>query len=141
MLYAGLCQFKFRVFYITLCVLHYVLLSASMIGTQHVDNTDKPYWSKAHTWAIVAMPVHSMWASGVLLHRSPVASHSKFNYIAGLCNTLISSTCLIAVKVAGGPHDDTASGHSVSWGDSKLRNASVKGPVSGSKPVFLCGTA
>lgn len=70
-----------------------------------------------------------------------MASHSKFNYIAGLCNTLISSTCLIAVKVAGGPHDDAASGHNVSRGGSKLRKASVKGPQSGPKPVFLCGTA
>lgn len=70
-----------------------------------------------------------------------MASHSKFNYMAGLCNTLISSTCLIAVKVAGGPHDDTAPGHDVQCGESKLHNASVKGPESGSKRhVFLCGT-
>ncbi len=41
--------------------------------------------------------------------------------------TLISSTCLIAAKVAGEPHDDTASGHDVSRGDSKSHTPSVKG--------------
>lgn len=52
------------------------------------------------------MPVHTVWASRVLLHRSTVAYHTKLNCTASLCNTLISSTCLIAVKVAGGPRDD-----------------------------------
>lgn len=51
--------------------------------------TEQPYLWSVHTWTIVAIPVHSRWVS---------------NYIVGLCNALISSTCLIAVTVAGGPH-------------------------------------
>lgn len=66
----------------------------------HID--DEQAWPK-----YVAMLVHSAWASTVLLHRSPVPSHSKFNYMAGLCK----ATCLIAMKLVGGPRDDTASGH------------------------------
>lgn len=81
----------------------------TVMCTQQVEWIDTPTWWRAYTWDNVP----SVWASEVSLDRSPVASHFQFNYMAGLRNTLISSTWLIVVKVAGGPHDDTASGHDV----------------------------
>lgn len=89
--------------------------------------TEQPYLWSVHTWTTVAIPVHSMWVS---------------NYIAGLCNALISSTCLIAVTVPGGPHAMTqplVKKFSVRR-ERKLRNTSVKGPPSGSMRLMsLCG--
>lgn len=58
------------------------------------------------------MVMEHMWprfmrvCASAIPHRCPSAFHSEFNYIAGLFNPLISSTCLIAVKVAEGPGDE-----------------------------------
>lgn len=68
-----------------------------------------------------------------------MASHFRFNYIVGPCNTLISSTCLIAVKVAGGPHAMTQPLVTM-LSRERVNYTSVKGPRSGSKtPISLCG--